>query len=332
MPLQQSQLFEPITDAQLRDIVRAALSPDTEVAACRLIEGGHFNTAYDISTRNPDCRLVLRIAPRADRPLLNYEHTMMLAEPRIYETLRRGGVPTSRVVAVDGSRSIVDRVYILIDFIDALPLNHSSISADTRKELMREVGEYAAKMHAITIPIFGRIMPDGSIRGGDSWADVFGELFTEICEKCRESDVMDPAEIDAALDALSRYRAVFDECREPVLVHNDIWDPNILVKQEDGVWSVKAIIDADRAIFADREYEFALWEDADPDLLIGYGHPIDTSEEARTRRLFYRLQLYMMYAWFYKVPTTYPDFQAYSRRTAGEIIEHLRCPSKTYNL
>lgn len=319
MPLQSSTLFEPIADSQIQAIIRASISSTAGVASCRLIDGGHFNTSYDIRTSNPDRHVVLRIAPRDDRPLLDYEHTMMLAEPKVYDVLARAGVPVPNVIAVDGSRSVVDRVYMLMDFVEAVPLTHPSVPADARAYLMREAGRYMAIMHGITGERFGRIAPDGSVKGPGSWAEFFGEILNETVDKCIEAHALDD-DLGAVPDLYAKHREVFDECRGPVLVHNDFWDPNILVREEDGVWRIEAIIDADRAVFADREYEYALWENADPDLLAGYAVPLDQSDNAQLRRKFYRLQLYLIYAWFYKAPTSYPEFQAYSGKIAEEIM------------
>jgi fructosamine-3-kinase len=176
-------------------------------------------------------------------------------------------------------------------------------------------------MHTIRGERFGWIMPDGTIRGSQSWAEVLGELLDEAYAKAREAGVITGSEAEAAAGSLQSHLDVFDECRSPVLVHNDIWDPNILVGESEGAWRVKAIIDADRALFADREFEFALWDGPDPDFLSGYGRPIDSSPNAVLRRQFYRMQLYIQYAWFYLVMKPSPEFQASAKRTALDALE-----------
>ncbi len=318
------RLIDHVHPDQILSAIRAALGEQAEITSVRRIDGGHFNTLYDIETQSPERRVVLRIAPSGQTLLRDYERTMMLAEPFIYDLIDRAGVPTAHVVAVDGSRSIIPYDYMIIDYIDAVSMRHPSVPEDVRPQLMREAGGFLAQIHGIKGDRFGWIMPDGQIRGSQSWADVFGELLAEMCALTREAGIFPKSDTDAMLECYQRHRVAFDECREPVLVHNDIWDPNILVRERDGEWRVEAIIDADRALFADREFESALWDEANPDLLAGYGIPLDPSPAAVLRREFYRMQIYMQYAWFYLLLRPTPDFQAHSVRVVNEALGKLR--------
>lgn len=316
-------LIEPVDAERILSAIRAAVGGDARIVAQRPMDGGHFNTLYDIETENPAGRVVLRIAPSGQTLLRDYERAMMLAEPLIYDIIARAGVPTARVVTVDGSRSVIPYDYMIADYIDAVTLRHPSVPAEARAGLMREAGGYLARIHSIRGDTFGWIMPDGGIRGSGSWAEVFGELLVEMCEKTREAGIFSHAQTDSAVELYWSHRSVFDECREPVLVHNDIWDPNILVAEKDGVWRIEAIIDADRALFADREFESALWDEPNNDLLAGYGTPLDPSPNAALRREFYRMQLYMQYAWFYLLLRPTPDFQAHSKKLVTDTLRKL---------
>jgi len=325
--VQGSQLVEKVGDDQIRSIIQASLGSQTEVAECRFMDGGQFNTSYEITTRNPAQHVVLRIAPRLDRSPLRSGRDTLLAQPVIQRLLQQAGVPTAQVLTADGSRALIDRDYMIVDYIDAVPMNHPWVGAGARPQLRREVGRCVARMHGISADRFGRIMPDGAVRGSASWAEVFGEILTDTCGQSFAAGVISGGDVDAALGLYRAQRAVFDECRAPVLVHNDIWDPNILVRQNDGHWRIAALIDADGALFAEREFEFALWDEADADLLSGYGRPLDASASAALRRAFYRLQLYLIYAWFYLVLTPNPAFQASARRTALDTLHALRVDS-----
>jgi aminoglycoside phosphotransferase (APT) family kinase protein len=169
-------------------------------------------------------------------------------------------------------------------------------------------------------------MGDGGIRDEGSWSEVFGDLLAETCEEAVKAAVLDADDAAAVLWRFRESREVFDAGREPVLVHNDIWAPNILVGEEDGRWSVRAIIDADRAVFADREFEYILWdEDAlQAHFLAGYGTPLDESAEALYRRTFYRFYWYLFAAWAYRAQIWRPDAHAWSLRVAMEALEQIR--------
>ena len=326
MASDKPQPTESVSDEQIASIIRASFGSRAEVARCQPIRGGHCNTLYDIETLNPARHIVLRIAPHDSRSLARPDRTTILAAPVVYDLMKRAGVPTPEVVAVDGSRSVIDRDYIITAYVDAVPMHDPSVPPDARPLLMREVGRYMAQMHTITGDRFGWIAPDGTVMGSESWAEVFGELLAETCEKNCEAGVLSDADAELVLGCYRNRRAVFEKCSPPVLVHNDIWDPNILVKQRNGEWHVEAIIDTDGALFAEREFEFALWDGADPDLLSGYGTPLDASPDAVLRRKFYRMQLYMIYAWFYLVMKPNPGFQASAKKIAMDVLQDLLVP------
>lgn len=303
------QLIEPISDEQLLAIVRSAFGAHASMDFRARTEGGQFNTAYRIRTTNPSAEFILRVAPSSCKPLFRYERRMMMAEPRIYDLIRNAGVPMPAVLACDGSGSAIDREFNCIEYVDAVPLNHTSVPEDAKPGLMREVGIYTARIHSIASDQFGWPLADGSIAGGTSWAEVFGDLLGETCSACESAHVLTDEEASDVMGTFARNQDAFDACTEPRLIHNDIWAPNVLVRKSEEAWEVAAIIDADRAMFADREMEFIVWE-ADPHFLEGYGMPLDESPEAVMRRAFYSLYLYLFCAWAYKIQIWRPDEQA----------------------
>jgi hypothetical protein len=93
---------------------------------------------------------------------------------------------------------------------------------------------------------------------------------------------------------------LFEINEPPALVHNDIWGPNVLITEKDSHWSVASIIDADRAMFADRESEFLLWN-PNSNAVKGYGIELDMSKEGNLRRHFYKLKHNFFDAYVHKV-------------------------------
>lgn len=320
-----NQTSNLVSDAQILEIIRASFGNNAEITGCQRILSGLNNMLYDIKTSSPEQHIVLRIAPGDDMPFRNYEHErkIMLAEPFKYDLMRKAGIPAVKVLVADGSRSVIDREYLIVEFLDAVPMNHQSVPAEACPHIMREVGRLTALMHSITADKFGWIMPDGSIRGSTSWAEVFGELLTEAFTKWRDAGIIENSEAEAALDNYWSYRSVFDECCTPSFTHNDIWDPNIMVKEENGEWNVKAILDVDEAVFADHEFEYMLWQRTDEDFLLGYGRQVDSSPHAVLRHKFYQMHLNMQYSWFYLVHAVDAGFQEHTKRVALDIMQEV---------
>ncbi len=320
--MEHPKLIAPVEEDRLRAIVRRSVSPAAVLHESRLLTGGQFNTAYYLETRSPERRLVLRIAPPDGRKLFRYERGMMIAEPWIYAAIERAGVPSPRVVAMDATRTVIDRAYILQEFVDAVPLGHADVPAEARPGLMREAGRYTARIHAVRGDRFGWPAGDGTVHGGPGWATVFGDLLRETCEEAVNAEVIGAEATERALKRFEACRADFEACDEPVLVHNDIWSTNILVGRNGDGWGVKAIIDADRSLFADREFEYILW-DRDThweEFMDGYGTPLDESEAALRRRRFYRFYWYLFAAWAYRAQIWRPDAYTWNREVALEAL------------
>lgn len=323
--MEYPKLIEPVFEDTLAAIARKAFGRGAELKSSRLLTGGQFNTAYLLETRSPDVRAVLRIAPPDNRSLFTYEREMMEAEPWIYERIAEAGVPAPRTIALDASRTVIDRVYIVQEFVDALPLNHADVPAEARAELMREAGRLAARIHAVRGEEFGWPVGDGSLRGGPSWTAVFGDLLTETCEAAVAESILSPEQSEAVHKRFTERQDAFDQCVSPVLVHNDIWAPNVLVARDGDVWSVKAIIDADRALFADREFEYILWDDDafHDEFMDGYGAALDPAADAVWRRLLYRFYWYLFAAWCYRAQIWRPEPQAWSQGVAMAALQEI---------
>jgi aminoglycoside phosphotransferase (APT) family kinase protein len=302
-------LVTPVSQDELGRICRSAFGNDMKLVYSAQVDGVQFNTCYHIRIENPDVEAILRIAPPEDKPLFSYERSMMMAEPHIYSLIRGTGVPMPEILVVDASGTASPRSFMFVKFINSVRLNDQSIPDSAKPGLQRELGHYTAMIHGITGEKFGWPEPDGGIRGDESWASVFIRLMEEMCTRLVDAEIISMDESLRIGDIMENNREVFDMVREPRLVHNDIWAPNVMVHEIDGEWRIAAILDADRAMFADREMEFAIWDwdDADTNFHEGYGIPPDKSPEGEFRRLFYKVYLFMFCAWAYRVQIWKPE-------------------------
>lgn len=302
-------LVTPVSEDELGSICRSAFGDDMKLVYSAQVDGVQFNTCYHVRITNPDVEVILRIAPPDGKPLFSYERSMMSAEPHIYDMIRAAGVPMPEILALDLSRTASTRPFMFVKFIKSVRLNDASIPQSAQPGLQRELGRYTAMIHGITGSKFGWPEADGGIRGDESWASIFIGLMDEMRSRSVDAGVISTDESLRIGDILEANRDVFDIIREPRLVHNDIWAPNVMVHERDGEWRIAAILDADRAMFADREMEYAIWDwdDTNTDFNEGYGMPLDRSPEGEFRRLFYKLYLFMFCAWAYRVQIWKPE-------------------------
>lgn len=91
-------LYAPLTESEIRAVVRAAFGAQAQLDQARPANGGLFNTSYVIETCHPSQKAILRVAPSNQAILVGFEKAMMaLIDPfsprhpfRLAFGLRRG--------------------------------------------------------------------------------------------------------------------------------------------------------------------------------------------------------------------------------------------------
>jgi aminoglycoside phosphotransferase (APT) family kinase protein len=322
-PNEMSGLFDPVTEDAIRDLARAAFGAGAEPVRIDPLHRGLFNTSYYVETRNPRVRAILRIAPAKRELLLEYEKSMMAAEPAIYDMMRRAGAPVPPVLWIDTSHIRLSRDCMFMEWVDAVPLDHASVPAEAKPGLMQELGEYAKCIHSVKGERFGWPAPDGGARGSIRWADVLGGLIRELCDKSHERGMVSETEAIRIQDLWRGHEHFFLDIQSPRLVHNDLWEANVLVAPYGRGWHIAALIDGDRAMFADREYEWNLWWWNDTAFIRGYGTPLDPSPEAAARRKWYKLILLLFCAYQWKIQFLMDEKSRSFQTKAGSMLQEI---------
>lgn len=296
MSTTNSGLHCTISSEMLHHLVENSFGTATIARSFALLQGGLFNTTYRIQLENASYSdVILRLAPeRAEMvagsvsdPLFSFERTMMAAEPAVYEYYRNAGIPAPNIIACDDSGSIIPRTYMFMEFIPSKQLDHASISDIDKERLYHQLGAYTAIMHQVEGASFGWPQVDGSIKGSDQWSEVLHSFAEETALKAAQAEYM-PGVGEEITAIFMKNKDLFDQVTRPVLVHNDLWEANVLVHEENGELNIAAIIDGDRSMFADREFE-AILSTESVAFHEGYNRALDPSAEGQARRLAYRI-------------------------------------------
>ncbi|WP_340401445.1 aminoglycoside phosphotransferase family protein [Paenibacillus sp. FSL H8-0079] len=323
MSTMNSGLHCTISSEMLHHLVDNNFGTATIVKNFALLQGGLFNTTYRIQLENASYTdVILRLAPQrgemvagsASDPLFSFERTMMAAEPVVYEYYRNAGIPAPNIIACDDSGSIIPRTYMFMEFIPSKQLDHSSISETDKERLYHQLGAYTAIMHQIEGASFGWPQGDGSIKGSDQWSEVLHSFAEETALKAAQAEYM-PGVGEEITAIFMKNKDLFDQVTRPVLVHNDLWEANVLVHEENGELNIAAIIDGDRSMFADREFE-AILSTESVAFHEGYNCALDPSAEGQARRLAYRILSSYFNAYVHEYQVNQPeDGQKYRQRT-----------------
>jgi fructosamine-3-kinase len=250
---------------------------------CRVrpIGAGHYNDSYYIEADSG--KFVLRIAPPDSVPKLFYEVDMMKSEVNIHRLVRENtDVPVPEIVYHDFSREIVDRDYLVMEYLEG----NSGFFDD------RELGGYVRQIHAIESDKFG--YHERAAPTGESWPDLFFTYVKLILLDCLSCGVIDNREHEYFLSVYDKYGGVIMDVK-PSLLHLDLWRQNILTVNG----KITAILDFDRGLYGDPELEFAVLDTygySTPEFFEGYEKPRPSDSDTQVRQRLYIVYELIKYA------------------------------------
>jgi aminoglycoside phosphotransferase (APT) family kinase protein len=282
-----------------------------QVAGCRSLAGGTFNAVHLVGLADGS-RLVVKLPPGPDTPVLRYEQGILGTEALYYQLAGQcRDVTVPAVIAVDATGAAGG--YLVMTQCQGSPWPELTPlpSGAERAELRAELGRQVARLHTITGTGFGYpSQAVGPLR--ESWREAFLDMVNAVLADAERFAVTLPRPAAGIQDWFTAQAAVLDEVISPVLVHFDLWDGNILVESSSAGQRVGALIDAERAFWGDPLAEFvslALFADIEQDtaFLHGYraaGGPVTFDFAARQRLSLYRAYLYLI-MWVEAVPRQY---------------------------
>ena len=293
-----SRIFKELIFAEIDKVMSNLYGSDTIITNYRLMKGGLFNTTFFVKTDSDSNGNVLRVAPINQHLLFDFEKSMMSAEPLFFKMMREKNIPTSKVIIYDNSFNIIDREYIIFEYIKSVPMNDISVPNDVKPLLYQRVGQIVSLMHEIKTNKFGWKRPDNEHEIYDNWGKFLNRFAKEIADKSSNYCVFNDNELSRFVDIFND-TTTFNQVIQACMVHTDLWEGNILVRENNGKWEVAAIIDVDRAIFGDKNMEFASPWMINDDFLSGYGCKLDNSPDLIFRRNAYKLlgSFFGAYVW-----------------------------------
>jgi aminoglycoside phosphotransferase (APT) family kinase protein len=278
------------------------------VADQRRLTGGTFNAVHLVSLAD-GTRLVVKIPPGPDTPLLRYERGILGTEALYYRLAGQcRDVTVPVVIAVDTADA--PGGYLVMTECPGSPWPELAPQprGAARDQLRIELGGQVARLHTITGTGFG--YPSGAVGPlRETWRAAFLDMVNAVLEDAATFAVALPRAAADIQGWFSARASVLDEVTTPALVHFDLWDGNILVESGAAGHRVGALIDAERAFWGDPLAEFvslALFGDIeqDPAFLHGYragGGTVTFNFAARQRLSLYQAYLNLI-MWVEAVP------------------------------
>lgn len=277
-----SNLYQELSDGEIQTIIKINFNADKPLEI-KLLEGGMFNTTYKVSYGDYKKEVVLRVGPVNRNLLMAFEKNLMKAEAYVYEQCNKISVPCSKVLVCDTTKSIIDRDYMIVEYIESIPLSSSAIDKEEKGELYSQVGGHIKKLHSITNSGFGRVSYVMEGKSYGTWYEYLIAEVDDIASRLQNLGSFTQEEVENIKSVYKKNKALLNEVTIPKLVHCDLWEGNILVEKKDDKYKVAAIIDSDRAIFGDVDFEFASEWMINDDFMKGYNASNSVYESAFVR-------------------------------------------------
>lgn len=266
------------------------------ILSAKPLTGGLFNTTYLLELSDSTA-VVLRLGPVNKHLLLPFEHHLMAASAWGAELFHQHGVPTAKVITYDETLDALDRAYLLMEYIPGKTL--FDLEPSYRESCYHDAGVLTRRIHSIQGEKFGRLADIACGGGYDSWSDALIAEVNDYIIYAERSGLFDTDTLNRISVVYSKYSAELDEISLPLLSHGDLWPSNIITNDiaHNGNYRVAAIIDIDRAMFGDPEFDFPSGHVPNDTFRRGYGGEINQNGNAVIRHKLYAL-LYSMLGYY----------------------------------
>jgi aminoglycoside phosphotransferase (APT) family kinase protein len=286
----ENAIKKKLTDTEMTAITMKALGK--AVTAVKELTDGWANAAYKVVLEDGQA-VIVKVAPPSDTKMMSYEKGLMRTEVEVLRLVKQAGnVPVPDVLAHDATELLVDCEYFIMETLEGEPYNKmkNSLTEEQRNRIDYQLGVYNFQLNEIRGERFGLYAVNDE--SATSWRETFHRLLLGVLADGEQERVRLPADYATIRNEIALRLDVLDEIKEPRLLHWDLWDGNVFIK--DG--AVVGIIDFERALWGDplMEHYFSHFN-LSASFLEGYGLEQLTPEQ-QGRRALYDLYLDLIMA------------------------------------
>lgn len=319
-----SSLYREISREQLEECCRSYMGE--ALTDAQLLSGGLFNTTYMMQTETR--MAVLRLGPVNRQLLQPYERKLMEAEALVLAELEKRKIPSSRVIALDLSRRLLDRDVMVVEAFPAVSVSTVEWDKVWQENISRAAGEVARRFHEITAEDilpgekkpFGRLGNVLAGLGGATWAEAVSIEVEQWCALAFEHKIAPREFVEKVRNLYAGHSAVLEAVTTANLVHADLWFGNLLTGESG---ELVAVIDCDRVVLGDPEWEFATGWMTGEAFCAGYGREPDPAPESVLRRRLYKLLMDLEDVFVLQCQYNKPEMARQLLEYAGKTLAEL---------
>lgn len=240
------------------------------------VGGGYFNSTFIVTTVDGQ-RVILRVAPATGAHIYPNERSLMRREYNIQPYLAPIAPLIPQMFMADFTHRVIGRDYVFQSYVDgevwAAVRDH--LTPEELDAIRRQLGAIARRVNDVCGTAFGFPAPEPAFATwSEALLDFLGGMRDELVRLGFPHEAA-----TSLLRWIEAHRDLFDEIREPRLMHGDLWPANVLIKRTASGPVITGVLDSERAMWGDPLFEWiyhlgtthpAYWE--------GYGerevHPV----------------------------------------------------------
>lgn len=273
------------------NIIRMAKAAFPQRGVPRIAEltEGMCNAAYKL-TFEDGFQTILKIASPIKTGFMTNECNLMEAEVKAMKLVAQNtGIKVAAVYRYDTSKELCDGDYFFMESLEGTSWISvmDRLGEEENSRLRMEVGKLQKQLSEVTGDKFGLL--GDSVHQFNNMYEFIYFLLNNVLNDAERRAVATGVPKDRILAKLSRDKVLFEKVKTPTLVHWDMWEGNIFVKEGE----ISGIIDWERAMwgepFMDDRFRY---HNRHSDFLKGFGINELTEEELK-RIYWYDILLYL---------------------------------------
>lgn len=215
---------------------------------------GYDNIIYIVKTK--DSEYIIRFPRKAPswmpKDVKEVVKNRLSAEAYANNIWGKLGVPVPKTILIDITRKLIDSDYLIQERIKGKDLGESKLTNKQKKGIMRELGEYARKMHSVKTKGYGYMKKPG-VGDSETWKEFNDKDFKGNFREVEKYKVIPKNILAKAYKIYSQNKAILNY-KDPRLLHNDLGADNIIIYKG----KLSGIIDTSDIISGDPMYELGV--------------------------------------------------------------------------
>ncbi|MBC7959107.1 MAG: aminoglycoside phosphotransferase family protein [Vallitaleaceae bacterium] len=221
------------------------------ISEIKELADGCYNASYMVHVESENCDIIIKAAPSDDIPILSYEKDIMKTEVHLYKKVKEATkIPIPALIDVNFERDLTGVPYFVSERLYGQPLNKvEALSYETRKILYTQLAKYLALLHKIEGDHYG--YPALKKEFG-TYRETFLDMVGILVKDGQKVGAGFPIDYEDFFKLIENHSDVLEDVKRPILVHFDLWDGNVFVKDMESNPTIEGLIDFERSFYGDR--------------------------------------------------------------------------------